>query len=78
MDSPLPLFSLIKRSFWVVVPVEQSGGKQQHSCRGLQEFILGFADTYFYIRDGRNILTYLVYLLGNRFNFYMHPTLQWV
>lgn len=76
---PRPFFSLIMGSFWVVVLVEQSRGKQQHSCRGLQEFILEFADTYFHMRDGKNILTYLVYLLGNRrFHFCMHPVSQWV
>lgn len=37
-----PFFPLIMRSFWVIVRVEPSRGKQQHSCRGLQEFILGF------------------------------------
>lgn len=30
------------RSFWVIVLVEPSRGKQQCSCKGLQEFILGF------------------------------------
>lgn len=35
-------FTIIMRSFWVIVLVEPSRAKQQHSCRGLQEFILGF------------------------------------
>lgn len=73
-----PFFSLIKRSFWVIVMVEPSSGKQQHSCRGLQEFILGFCWHCFYIRDGKSILTYLVYLLVNIFHFHMHPALQCV
>lgn len=76
---PLPsLFFLNYEGFeWLcwLNNLEENSSIPAGACKNLYWV---FADTYFYIRDGKNILTYLVYLLVNIFHFHMHPALQCV
>lgn len=51
MDPLPPLFFLNYEKFLSDCAGRTSRGKQQHSCKGLQEFILGFLLTPIFISE---------------------------